>query len=134
MNAALRNLVRRRARLRCEYCGLPEAYAPVVPLHIEHITARKHGGETRSFNLALSCYHCNYHKQTDLVGIDPETRRRVTLFDPRRHKWAAHFQWDGIHLRGKSAIGRVTVEVLAMNDEDMLDLRQTLFEEGAFPW
>jgi hypothetical protein len=134
MNEAVRKLVRRRARNRCEYCGLPEAYAPVVPLHIEHITARKHGGQTRPINLALGCYHCNFHKQTDLVGVDPLTRKRVTLFNPRRHSWRAHFQWEGVLLFGKSAIGRTTVEVLAMNDEEMLDLRTTLLEEGAFPW
>jgi hypothetical protein len=134
MNEAMRNLVRRRARHRCEYCGLPETSAPVVPLHIEHITARKHGGQTRPFNLALGCYHCNYHKQTDLVGIDPATGKRVTLFDPRRHKWHAHFQWDGVFLRGKTPIGRTTVEVLAMNDDDMIELRSLLLEEGAFPW
>ena len=134
MNEALRKLVRRRARARCEYCGLPEAHAPVVPLHIEHITARKHGGQTRSFNLALSCYHCNFHKQTDLVGIDSVTGKRVRLFDPRRHKWQAHFEWEGVFLRGKTAIGRTTIGVLAMNDEQMIELRSLLLEESLFPW
>jgi hypothetical protein len=82
----------------------------------------------------LSCYHCNYHKQTDLVGIDPLTQKRVGLFNPRRHRWEVHFQWDGVFLLGKTAIGRTTIEVLAMNDEQMIELRSTLLEEGDFPW
>jgi 5-methylcytosine-specific restriction endonuclease McrA len=40
MSDMLRKLVRRRARSCCEYCGLPEIFAPVVPLHIEHIIPR----------------------------------------------------------------------------------------------
>ncbi len=50
MNVALRTLVRRRARFRCEYCGLPEAYAPVLPLHVEHVVPRKHGTGTFSID------------------------------------------------------------------------------------
>jgi hypothetical protein len=134
MKESLRRLVRRRALNRCEYCRLPEALAPVVPLHIEHIIARKHGGPTRPSNLALACFHCNFHKQTDLVGIDPLTRRQMPLFNPRGHKWQAHFQWEGIYLLGKRAIGRTTIEALAMNDEPMIDLRFMLQKEGAFPW
>jgi hypothetical protein len=133
MNESLRRLVRRRARFRCEYCGLPEAYSPVLPLHIEHIIARKHGGRTRLSNLALACFHCNFHKQTDLVGIDALTGKRVPLYHPRRHKWQRHFRWEEMILFGKTAIGRTTVAVLAMNDDDMIDLRVTLREEGALP-
>src|SRR5262249_29609852 len=134
MTEALRESVRRRAGGRCEYCGLPEAGSPVLPLHIEHIVARKHGGHSRPSNLALACFHCNFHKQTDLVGIDPVTGKRATLFHPRRHKWARHFRWDGTVLLGRTAIGRATIAVLAMNDDDMIELRTALAEEGAFPW
>jgi hypothetical protein len=134
MNQSLRDLVRRRARIRCEYCGLPEAHAPVVPLHVDHIIARKHGGPTRLSNLAMGCFHCNFHKQTDLVGYDPLTGRRTSLFNPRRHKWARHFRWDSVYLVGKTAIGRTTIRLLAMNDDQMIDLRTMLRDEGVFPW
>jgi hypothetical protein len=134
MNAKLSAFVRRRARYRCEYCGLPEADAPVVPLNIEHIVARKHSGATRPSNLAAACYHCNFHKGTDLVGIDERTGRRVSLFKPRRHQWRHHFRWRGRYLIGRTAIGRATVAVLSMNDDEMIDLRSTLQEEGRFPW
>ncbi len=33
--ARLRRLVIDRAGNRCEYCGLLEAFSPVVPLHVE---------------------------------------------------------------------------------------------------
>ena len=134
MNAKLRAAVYQRARWRCEYCGLPESYVPAAPLHIEHIVARKHGGPTRVLNLAAACHHCNFHKGTDLVGIDPATRERAPLFNPRRHSWRAHFRWDGVFLVGKTRIGRATVTVLAINDDEMIDLRTTLGAEGVFPW
>jgi hypothetical protein len=105
-----------------------------VPLHIEHIIARKHGGTSNLSNLALACFHCNFHKQTDLSGIDPVTAKRVALFHPRRQKWERHFRWRGLLLAGKTPVGRATIEALAMNDDDMIDLRVTLLEEGAFPW
>jgi HNH endonuclease len=134
MNQAQRKLVRARARHRCEYCGLPESSCPVLPLHFEHIIARKHGGLTRISNLALACFHCNFHKQTDLVGIDPLTAKRTSLFNPRKNKWQAHFDWEGHFLVGKTAIGRTAIEVLAMNDDQMIDLRLILQLEGVFPW
>jgi HNH endonuclease len=134
VKANLRALVLRRARYRCEYCGLPESHAPVTPLHVEHIIARKHGGPTWPTNLAAACHHCNLHKGTDLVGIDNTTGKRTPLFNPRRHKWHVHFRWEGTRLIGKTSIGRTTIIVLAMNDKEMIDLRQALQEEGVFPW
>jgi hypothetical protein len=105
-----------------------------VPLHVEHVIPRKHGGLSRPGNLAAACHHCNLHKLSDLVGFDPLSRKRCPLFNPRRHKWQHHFGWDGILLVGRTAIGRTTVVVLAMNDEYMMDVRATLQDEGFFPW
>jgi 5-methylcytosine-specific restriction endonuclease McrA len=58
MDATLAGLVRERARSRCEYCRLPEAFS-AIPFEIDHIVAQKHGGPTREENLALSCFYCN---------------------------------------------------------------------------
>jgi hypothetical protein len=58
-----------------------------------------------------------------LTGIDPQTDAVTQLFHPRRDKWEAHFDWQGISLIGKTAIGRTTIRVLAMNSEDQLALR-----------
>jgi hypothetical protein len=45
------------------------------------------------------------------------------LFHPRRHHWNDHFRWDGIHIVGKSAVGRTTNRVLGMNCDEQLELR-----------
>jgi hypothetical protein len=86
-------------------------------------------------NLAFACLRCNKHKGTDLAGIDYATSstRLVRLFNPRRHKWERHFRWDGPRLVGCTAIGRVTLYVLEMNDADRIALREQLIAEGAFP-
>lgn len=51
---ALRKEVKERAKSRCEYCQLPEAYA-YHEHEIDHIYAEKHGGQTDSSNLCLAC-------------------------------------------------------------------------------
>jgi hypothetical protein len=134
LNDNLRDLVRQRARLRCEYCGLPEADSTSMPHYIEHIVARKHHGPTRLANLALSCHRCNLHKATNLTGIDPLTGGLTKLYHPRRNKWQRHFQFEGVRIVGKTAIGRTTVDVLDMNENERVRLRETLVELGRFPW
>ena len=63
------------------------------------------------------------HKGTNLTGIDPQTNEVTELFHPRRQNWDDHFEWRGIHLIGKTAVGRTTVRVLSMNSEDQIALR-----------
>jgi hypothetical protein len=72
-------------------------------------------------------------KGTNLGGIDPQTGKKVWLFNPRRHKWQRHFCWDGPLLVGRTPIGRVTVEVLRINDIDYVETREVLIAEGMFP-
>ena len=83
MEAAIRDLVRRRAGNRCEYCGLPQSAVPHAPFHVEHVVARQHGGSDDPVNLALACDRCNLHKGPNLSGIDPEADATVSLFHPR---------------------------------------------------
>jgi hypothetical protein len=134
MDDLLADRVRTRAGGICEYCRLPDAFHPGV-FEVEHVIALKHGGPTALGNLAYSCLHCNRHKGTDLAGIDRVTSRTrlVRLFNPRRHKWGRHFRWDGALLVGITAIGRVTIHVLQMNDPTRMELRQELIDEGVFP-
>jgi hypothetical protein len=126
--------VRRRAGHTCEYCRLPESlYAG--PFEIEHVIAKQHGGPTSLANLANACLRCNKHKGPNLAGIDRRTSRTklVRIFNPRRHKWSAHFRWEGAVIVGRTAIGRVTVQLLAMNDPLRVALRQSLMDEGWVP-
>jgi HNH endonuclease len=133
MDELLAREVRERAGHACEYCRMPEAYYRTVPFPIDHIIARQHGGHTTLANLALSCLHDNSHKGPNIAGLDPRTRKVTKLFNPRRHKWDRHFRWNGPYLIGRTAIGRTTIVVLAMNDPNVIRVRRSLIEEGLFP-
>lgn len=123
--------VRQRAQDRCEYCRLPSSVYP-LPFYIDHIVARQHGGLTILENLALACLHCNRHKGPNLAGTDPNTGELIRLFHPRMDKWSEHFEWTGSVVGGRTAIGRVTIHVLAINDPDFLAMREALMEEQTF--
>jgi len=84
-------------------------------------------------NLALSCLRCNSHKSPNLSGYDWETGEVVRLFHPRRDDWDEHFAWDGPQLRGRTQIGRVTIDVLTINEPSYVELRASLIIEGLFP-
>jgi hypothetical protein len=111
---------------RCEYCGLLQAQAPLASFHVEHVVARQHGGGDDVENLAHACYHCNLHKGPNLAGIDPQTGTMTALFNPRSDNWAEHFGTWGSSIVGLTPTGRVTVLVLAMNSEEMKQLRSVL--------
>jgi hypothetical protein len=132
MDADLDRLIRDRARHACEYCRLPQScYRFRFP--IDHVVARQHGGKTVSGNLCLACPRCNLTKGPNIAGVDPTTRKIVRLFHARRHKWSWHFIWDGSILRGKTAIGRTTIRLLAVNEPGAVAVRDALIAEGLFP-
>jgi hypothetical protein len=111
---------------------MPQQYDEAT-FEIDHIIARQHLGPTVLSNLALSCFHCNRHKTSNLSGRDSVTRRTVSLFNPRRHKWGRHFGWEGPRIVGRTPIGRATVATLKMNDFLRVLLRQELMAERLFP-
>jgi hypothetical protein len=61
-----------------------------------------------------------------------ETGQFCRLFNPRVDRWAEHFRWDGLEIRGITPIGRVTVQLLAMNSEQQLAARRMLLRSGWF--
>ena len=124
--------VRRRARYRCEYCQLPQSAVPIRH-QIDHIVAEQHEGGDEPSNLALACAHCNRHKGPNLSGLDPATRELTRLYNPRQDRWREHFAWQGAVLIGLTAVGRTTIQVLAINDREMVEARETLIAEGRFP-
>jgi len=79
---------------------------------VEHILPRKHRGSDELSNLALACIDCNLHKGSDVAGYDPITGELTKLFHPRKEVWENHFQWIGVHIVGKTAVGRVTISIL----------------------
>jgi hypothetical protein len=100
---------------------------------IDHIIAEQHGGPTTLDNLDLACLPCNNHTGPNISGINSTTQRIVRLFNPRKDRWGRHFVWDGPWLRGKTAIGRATIEVLAINHPDYVAVREAMILEGSFP-
>ena len=129
MEAATRVFVRCRAEQRCEYCGLRQEHSELAH-HVEHVIAKQHGGSDDADNLALACHRCNLRKGPNLTGIDPETGQLVRLFHPRQDRWSEHFAWQGAYLVGKTPVGRVTIQVLAINAQDQQIVREQLLQEG----
>lgn len=132
MRAPTREFVRERAGNRCEYCLLDQEHSRLTH-HIEHIVAKQHGGSDAYDNLALACHRCNLCKGPNLTGLDPLTSDVVALFHPRRDRWADHFVLNGVSIEGITAVGRATVQVLAMNDPRRIELRGKLLERREIP-
>jgi hypothetical protein len=128
----LRRQITERAENCCEYCHLP-TIGQVGRFPIDHVLPRSRGGLTELASLALACPHCNWHKGPNLTGIDPRSGKIVPLFYPRRQKWKRHFQWHGPLLVGRTQVGRATIAVLGMNQEERVTLREELTAEGLFP-
>lgn len=93
MKEATKWIVRVRADLRCEYCGVHQRQCRFTH-HIEHIEAISNGGAKEDpDNLALACHRCNLAKGARKMAVDPATDLPMTLFHPRLHTWAPTFAW-----------------------------------------
>ena len=121
ISAALRRVIRERAGNRCEYCGLAQEELPFVTFHVEHIIAKQHEGTDEESNLCLACHWCNFSKGTNIASL--ESGSLVELFHPRKHNWSDHFERQGAFVVGLTPIGRATVRLLKMNDDDHCELR-----------
>lgn len=86
-------------------------------------------------NLCLSCAWCNSFKGVKTEAEDPQSGRITRLFNPRLDEWNDHFVWDqaSIQIMGLTAIGRVTVSTLRMNNEYILPARRHWVEAGWHP-
>lgn len=120
----IKQRVRQRARLLCEYCHTSEQWQ-YVPFTVDHVIPLAEGGQTTLDNLALACFHCNRRKSDLITAVDPQTNEVVPLFNPRRDKWGDHFVWsaDGLTIVALTAVGRATVAQLALNRERIIPIR-----------
>ena len=132
MDAGTRELVRTRAGNRCEYCLLHQRHSRLTH-HVEHIVAEQDGGTDAPENLCWACNRCNLRKGPNLSGIDPVSNKVVVLFHPRCDRWSNHFELVSAHIVGRTAVGRATIHVLAMNDPRRLELRAELLAQSEFP-
>lgn len=131
---AVREFVRQRVQDRCEYCVSPTWLTG--QLHeIDHILPRALGGDSNPENLCLACASCNGQKRDYVEAQDPLTGETVALFHPRKHEWKSHFEWsaDGLTILGRTAIGRATVILLAMNHSLIVSARSFWVDLGVHP-
>ena len=123
--APRRDVIRGRARARCEYCHLPEVLSGAI-FHIEHIVPSSRRGPDTESNCALSCPRCNERKGARVEARDPRSGKTAAFFHPRRHAWEKHFRWssDRLRIEGRTALGRATVAALDLNGLARQQLRQ----------
>jgi HNH endonuclease len=130
----LRQQIILAADFRCEYCK-SSSQITGIPLVIDHVFPRSLGGDDDSENLAAACYRCNLIKGTKVYGHDVETGQQVLLFNPRLHSWNEHFAWTsgGKNIVGLTAIGRVTVAALQLNNDNLVMARSFWMSAGWHP-
>ncbi len=117
----------------CEYCRLPQATQEAT-FHVDHIEPRIAGGPTVAENLALACVTCSLKKAARQTAWDSRTQKEVRLFNPRSDHWEDHFSFTkNWRLRGRTATGRATAELLGMNRLAILLIRNELVLLGRFP-
>lgn len=127
IDRALRRWIRQRAENRCEYCGCHQDDLPFATLHVDHVISRQHGGTDDESNCSLACHWCNFHKGPNIAThVDGQL---VPLFHPRQQKWDEHFAIERDQIIGVTPIGRGTVELLNMNDEDRREFRRAAAQE-----
>lgn len=118
----------------CEYCLYPENYSSDF-FHFDHIIPLILGGTSQLFNIARCCGRCNGFKKQNIQHFDPLTGQLVSLFNPRKSQWIEHFQWsdDDLLILGQTDIGRATVDLLQLNRQNVVNLRQLLKNAGLHP-
>jgi hypothetical protein len=77
---------------------------------------------------SFACAECNWAKGPNLAGL--LGGKLYPLFNPRKQSWKRRFRWDNTILVGKTFSGKVTVQVLNVNEPARLMLRENLLFEG----
>ena len=134
LSKEIRQQVWKRAGFRCEYCQSSMRLTG-MPLVIDHVQPKALKGSEMMENLAAACYRCNEFKGARTSGFDPEIQTEVMLFNPREHNWSEHFAWDesGTLVQGLTPMGRVTVAVLRLNNDDIVAARAIWVKWGWHP-
>ncbi len=134
ISVELRKRIRAHDRNRCCYCLTTEINSG-IRMTFDHFWPRAEDGKTSFENLCLACRSCNEFKSNTTEAVDTVTGESTRLFNPRLHDWPAHFQWsaDGTTVIGITAIGRVTVTVLQMNNPAIVAARQRWVSVGWHP-
>jgi hypothetical protein len=134
ISRTLRQEIAATAQYRCGYCLCQESVIG-MPLEIEHIIPRAQGGTSEPENLWLACVFCNRYKGKQIAGWDEITGQQVMLFNPRTQVWVEHFAWveNGVYIKGITAVGRVTTNLLRLNNSFTVRSRHLWVSWGQHP-
>jgi 5-methylcytosine-specific restriction endonuclease McrA len=128
--STIRAQVRQRADDRFEYCHQLELFSP-YSYHVDHILpVKRHGGSDGVENLAWACFECNTNKAGDISAYDYETKELTPLYNPRTQLWDDHFEMQSALIAAKTAVGRVTIRLLQLNESHRVESRQNLSNKG----
>ena len=132
--AALRREVVGRAKGLCEYCRTDSDFSD-SPFDVEHIIPLSENGATELGNLALACHGCNLKKSNKTKFFDAISQEFSILYNPRKDVWKKHFGWseDYSIVVGLTPVGRVTVELLDLNRNGLVNRRKALYAIGRHP-
>ena len=134
ISSKLEKEIRLESKNRCGYCLGEQKYV-MAWLEIEHIFPLSKGGTSEKENLWLACPFCNNFKRSQTQGVDPVTKSKVALFNPRKQSWKNHFEFgsDKTTIIGKTRCGRATVKALKLNNELAFETRKHWVAVGWYP-
>jgi hypothetical protein len=129
-----KDFIRQLAYRCCEYCQSQEAYS-TQNFSMEHIIPSHLGGSNEIDNLALCCQGCNNHKFTKVGLFDKVMNEFIPFFHPRQDIWTEHFNWseDFMLIIPLTKKGEVTLEVLKMNRQQVVNWRMAILSIGKHP-
>lgn len=108
---AIREQVRQRAQLACEFCGITEADVG-SQLTIDHFQPQAKGGDDSLDSLIYRCASCNQYKH-DYWPFSPDA---PSLWNPRHEPASQHLlELDDDTLHPLTAMGAFTLTRLRLN-------------------
>jgi 5-methylcytosine-specific restriction endonuclease McrA len=108
----------------CAYCAITEFEAQSIRMTIDHYEPRnaRRDLENEYNNLMYACGVCNERKGDRYPS--PEVREKGhRFFRPDADVRADHFELEELQLKSKSEVGAFTVNMLDLNREALLKLR-----------
>lgn len=110
------DLVRRRAKFTCEYCGVSEIDTG-GQLTLDHYQPTTRGGSDEPENLVYCCFRCNLNK----ADYWPSTAGELFVWNPRAERAERHLirAPDG-RLLPRTEVGGFTIALLRLNRPELL--------------
>lgn len=108
----------------CAYCSMTEVEAQAIRFVIDHFLAKSKRPDLEKAydNLMWCCDNCNTLKGDDWPD-DVLTAAGFDLFRPDLHHAEDHFALEGQRVVDRTPTGRLTIELLDLNREQLRRLR-----------